>query len=259
MIFHSFVRLFLIALAIFVPATNFFGHAAETNQPPSAEMEFNQANPKMIWSETTNFITGNPFSSAGNILIPMSTSLSLGFNARDGLIILTGKPLKVSSPPSYLYVFTHSHRVFAGVPPFNQSVILSMTDSNGISLPKTVKGLDLGQPLTLKPKTDWFLWAGNNRNPWLIDFNTAPHQLITLGNYSWHTNSEQIANSPGNKWNVWWLGHVIEPAEYFSIKVPGLYKLTIAVRLYVVNTNTYLKPITLPPVTVPVRVENGGE
>lgn len=48
----------------------------------------------------------------------------------------------------------------------------------------------------------------------------------------------------------------LDPTRYFRIKQPGLYRLTVTQRIYIVDTNTYLKAITLPPVTVAVRVEN---
>lgn len=238
--------LVVIALAIFAAIGNLTGSATDSNGVPNAETVFNRANPKMIWGETTNFVTGDPFSSSGNTLKSLPTSLRVGLDVRDGAIILSGQPLRVSSPPEYLYVFTRSIRVWAGVPPFNQAVILSMTDSNSVPVPKTAKGLALGQSPTLKPETMWIHWGMNNRNPWLEVFNTAPCSIMTFGRYTWHTNNER---------NVRWLGRAIEPTEYFSIKNPGLYKLIVTLRLYVVDTNTYLKPITLPPVTVPVRVE----
>jgi hypothetical protein len=48
----------------------------------------------------------------------------------------------------------------------------------------------------------------------------------------------------------------LDPTKYFKITKQGLYKLTVTQRLYVMDTNTYLKAITLPPVSVKVRVEN---
>lgn len=217
-----------------------------TNALSKYEMQLNLANPKMIYGEATNFIRGdvNAGLSAGGILRPLLTSLRVGIDARNsgnsnGLIILSGTPLAVLCPAD-LYVFSaleSPHWIWVGVPPFNESVMLSMTDSNNVQVPMTPNGLALGRPLALRQKTTWSHWGGNNRHPWFI----APYWLLTIG-----TRQEKYAG-PRH--------FIVDPTQYFAINSPGSYELTITVRLYIVDTNTYLKPITLPPVTVPVRVK----
>lgn len=235
----------LVIIAIFATVGNLTCIAMGSNEVTNAAMELMRANPKIVWGETTNFVTGNIYT---NFIVkplkPLPTSLRAGIDARDGVIILSGQPLKVSNPAGF-HVFTDSIQAWAGIPPFNESVILSMTDSNGMPVPKTVKGLALGQALTLKPETRWMTWDMNNRNPWFKIYSTADFELMKIG-----TGQEKYA-SPGY--------FVVNPTQYFSIKTPGLYKLTVTLRLYVVDTNTYLKSITLPPVTVPVRLEGDGE
>lgn len=236
----SFPNLVVFAFVVMSSLTSFISHGAEsTNQLNSAEATFNRANPKMIWAGATNFIGGNPFSPGGNTLAPLSLSLRAGLDVKDGVIVLSGKPFKILYPAD-IHIFTDSLQAWVGVPPFNQSVILSMSDSNNVPLSKTAKGDSLGQPLTLKPKTTWFDWTANNRNPSFKVFREASYELMTIG---------VPQNVTGQYFKL------DDPAEYFLIKSPGLYRLTIAFRLYVVDTNAYLKPLTLPPLVVPVRVE----
>ena len=47
----------------------------------------------------------------------------------------------------------------------------------------------------------------------------------------------------------------LDPTAYFVLEEPGLYRLTIAQRLYVADTNSCVKAITLPPVAVNVSVQ----
>jgi hypothetical protein len=143
--------------------------------------------------------------------------------------------------PTVLYLFTDATDLWIGIPPFNESVIVSMTDSNGVPVPKTPKGSALGQPLTLKPETTLFRWGGNNRNPWVKVYSNAPCQVMTIGT--------GLEKELGPRYLL------LDPAQYFSIEHPGLYKLTVTLRLYVVETNNFLKPITVPPVAVDLRIE----
>jgi hypothetical protein len=201
-----------------------------------------RANPKMAWGKVTNLVIGDTGFSGlvPKTLTPLTASLRAGINARDGVVVVSGQPLKVQRPTELL-LFTESTQVWLGLPPFNESGIVSMTDSNGIPVPKTPKGLALGQPLKLMPQTTWIRWGGNNRNPWVKIFRTASREIMTIG-----SGMEKLSST----------GYlVLDPTQYFSIEKPGLYKLTVSLRLYAVDTNTFLKPITLPPVSVDVRVE----
>lgn len=228
-------RSFVTWLVVCAGLSNAIANNGNTNYESSAEAKFRRAKPRMIWGQTTNFIGGEP----GNNLMPLSLSLRAGVDAREGVVVLSGQPLKTLNYAT-LNVFTDSPQVWVGVPPFHESVILSMTGSNGVAVPKTAKGASLGQPLTLKPATTWFRWAGNRRNPWFKVYSTEGSiEMIILAD------QEKYATHGF---------FVVDPTEYFSIKNPGLYQLTVTLRLYVVDTNAYLKPITLPPVTVPMHV-----
>lgn len=244
--FNSFMSSVVIMLVMFCGVGNPSCRAVDSNGFSNAAMEFNRANPKMLWGETTNFVGGTPFSSSVTNSKPLPKTLRVGLNARDGMIILSGHPLKIVHPAD-LYVFTDSIDIWLGIPPFNERAIVSMADSNGVPVPKTDKGFLLGQPLTLKPKTTAFDWGGNNRNPWIKVFSIAPYGIMTI-------DTRQKGKSSPNDF-----GFVFDPTRYFSIKKPGVYQLTLAIRLYVVDTNRYLTPITLPPVNLPVRVEGDSD
>lgn len=247
-------KTFIVALAIFAAAGGCICSAAEINQSESTEAKFSRENPGIIWGDTTNFLTGDIYTNViATPLSPRPTSLRLAIASEnpDSTIVLSGQALKASTPQEYLYIFTQCPRVWVGVPPFNESVTLSMTDTNGTLLPKTLRGFSLGEPVSLKSKITWLDWGMNNRNPWFKVFDEAPYPLMFFGKSGGATNTS-------DEQNVRWLGRAIEPAEYFSISDPGLYTLTISVRLYVIDTNMYLKPITLPPVSVNVRVEKGN-
>ena len=232
----------VIVLAMSAEIGSFISRAEDTNGAPNDATNFMRANPKMAWGEKTNVVVGDTGFSGGigNTLTPLTVELWAGIDARDGVIVLSGQPSKVVRPTD-LHLFTGATQVWIGIPPFNESVTASMTDSNGAPVPKTVKGLALGQPLTLKPETTWTRWGGNNRNPWAKVYNIASRQVLTIG-----TGLEKLTSS----------GYlVLDPGQYFSIQNPGIYKLTVTLRLYVVETNMFLKPITLPPVSVDVRVQ----
>ncbi len=225
--------------------------AAETNQVSPAEKEFNDANPKMLWGALTNFPASESVSS-GQPVPQLSLTLRAGVNAKGGVAILPDKAKKLLPPNADIHIFTRSPNVWAGVPPFNESVILSMVDSNGVSVPRTTEGLALGKPLALPPKTTKFWWSGNNRHEWFRVLSTAPVQILAIGRDT--PEVKKLRPDPPEH-SARWMGMAIDPRRYFSIKKPGLYELSLTLRLYVIDTNTYLKPITLPTVSIPVFVE----
>lgn len=233
----------LLTVAAFTILGDISGEARDiTNIIGSLEDQLEAAYPKMVFGGTTNFVRGDVNDHiVAHALKPLATSIRAEIGAKDGIIHLSGQPLKVVKP-AHLYVVRASrspHWIWVGVPPFKQSVNLSMTNAGGLPVERTTEGADLGQPLTLQTGTAWIKWGGNNRNPWFV----VPHELIKFA-------SGLEKNASGNYF-------VVDPTRYFSIKAPGVYKMTVTLRLYVVGTNTYLRPITLPPVTVPVRVETG--
>ena len=237
----------LIALWLAAFVMNAACGAAEINQVSPAEKEFNDANPKMLWGNLTNFSASESVSS-GQPVPQLSLSLRAGVNVKGGVAILPDKTTKLLPPNADIYVFTRSPNVWAGVPPFNESVILSMVDSNGASIPKTKEGLALGKPLTLPPKTTKSWWIRNNRRGWLRVLSEAPYLVLMIGTDT--PEAKKLRPDPPEH-SARWMGMAIDPRRYFSIDKPGRYDLTVTLRLYVIDTNTFLKPITLPPVSIP--------
>lgn len=191
--------------------------------------------PAMIWGKTTNIMVADTFVSGiiGTLnLIPVSVRAGIGVPNSNGAIILSLHD-KVIYP-----AFTGYELVSAGVsnkfigfflPKRGEQFVLTMTDSNGVAVPKTKEGSDIGKPDSLKPKTSYhliFLKRG-------YDYFSSP---MRLGIDDLHLNQ-------------------LDPTKYFHLEKSGTYKLTFVQRLYVVDTNSYLKAVTLPPVTVDVRVE----
>jgi hypothetical protein len=108
------------------------------------------------------------------------------------------------------------------LPPENERLGITLNDASGASVPKTADGLALTLP-TLGGRR-WEDWDKDKR------------ECISLLAH------QDVEAYPFN------------PANYFAIKEPGLYNLTLVQRLYVIDTNNLLKAIDLPPVSIRVRV-----
>lgn len=72
-----------------------------TNRITDDQQRYTISNPKMIWGEVTNFIRGDL--SGGSLL----TSLRSGIDVSNGIITLSGKPLRLLHP-TRLYIENHS-------------------------------------------------------------------------------------------------------------------------------------------------------
>lgn len=135
--------------------------------------------------------------------------------------------------------------VFAFMPPVSERFEIAMTDKNGRPVPKTPAGLALGQPPTLKPNTKWFRFARNNHTRFgLLPKQVDEVELSDPAGPGVSLTPENVAKTRG-----------LDPTAYFVLEEPGLYRLTVAQRLYVADTNLCLKVVTLPPVSVDVRVQ----
>jgi len=216
-----------------------------TNAFSSDQTRYTITNPKMIWGEVTNFLRGDL---SGNCL---PTSLRSGIDVSGGVIVLSGKPLRPQHP-ARLFLQNYSgpafwtfptkydqgvaissipttNWVFAYMPPASHSLAMSMTDSNDTPVSKTPLGSSTGQQPALRPKTVWYRFEKNNHGR----FGLLPKEV-----------QEITELSP------------LDPARYFALEVPGLYKLTLALRIFVMDTNSYVRTVTLPQVDVDVLVEN---
>jgi hypothetical protein len=245
----SIIKFAAIVLAIFFlgksPACN---GTESTNEFPSDEAEYNNANPKVIWGEATNFLRGDHM--GGN---PVPTSLRSTIDVSNGVIMLSGHPLKVMHP-AHLYIENSSatNIALACMPPVNERFVLTMTDANGVPVPKTPEGQALGQFSSLKPNTRWIdlprVGTGIKGT-----FGIFPKQLFQMAfsdkiGAGISIPSQEVAKM-----------FELDPTKYFIIQKPGLYKLAVIPRLYMEDTNTYLKIITLPPVTMDVLVEKDSK
>ena len=236
-----------------------YGGTELTNQFPSNESEFNNTNPTIIWGGTTNFLRGSHFGGK-----PLSTSLRSVINASNGVIILSGRPLRVVQP-ACLYVenirgqlcytsttnlyMPMTNVVFAYMPPINERLVLSMTDTNGAPVPKTPEGLLLGQPLSLKPKTRWddLPRVGTGQ---IGAFSIFPKQLFQVPFSDKNRTGVSLTDQEVKR------DFELDPTRYFIVVKSGLYKLAVVQCFYVEDTNAYLSPITLPALNVNVRIDN---
>ncbi len=134
------------------------------------------------------------------------------------------------------------------MPPVNERFVLSLTDSDGEPVPKTPEGQALNRPPSLKPNTRWTdLPRAGTTQPGT--FGLFPKELFKMAFSDKIGAGVSIPNEEVKKM------FELDPTNYFLLQKPGRYKLTVIQRLYLEDTNTYLKIISLPPVAVVVRVE----
>jgi hypothetical protein len=236
---------FKAAFTILFLAGTLTCHAADPHrQIPHGKELFTVPESQMTWGETTNFMRADP----GGKFMP--TTLKVGIRATNSMIVLSGQPLKLVYPASVYIksvlgrpVWTYPETNVGGVPSRNvdssnwvsfmylplenDRLAVEMTDADGKPVPKTSEGAGLGQT-GLPAKVYWRHWGRYGYHG--VDL--LPHEDHEL--------------------------YPLDPTKYFMIENPGLYKLTLVQRLYVVDTNTYLKAITLPPVTVDVKVADSA-
>ena len=238
-----------------------YAYSAEpTIALPNDEELYNKANPKMIWGEPTNFFRAD-FAGRG----PLLTSLRSALDVSNGAILLSGHPLRPRHPVHILIenfigssscesptkfnqgVPTFSEDptnvVNAFMPVFNDRLALNMTDSRGAPVLRTHEGMLLNQTPDFKQNTPWREFKKRG-------FGIFPKQLSAMPISDKAGSAASIL--PGAAAAMWEL----DPTKYFLLNKPGLYTLTLVQRVYVIDTNEFLKVITLPPVAVPVSVES---
>ena len=218
-------------------------------------------NPPVIWGGETNFLRGAMATGQ-----PLETSIRVGIQVVGGEIVLSGQPLKLNHPAYIGLENLHTNAypkpddlintgvvpandvIWMDLPPAKERLQLSMTDSSGVDVPKTPEGLSLGQPFSLKPKAGWsqFQPQGTGRRG-MMALMPVPG-LSSCGVDDW-PNATFPSQEDLER------GKELDPSRYFILTNMGLYKLTATLSIYVEDTNTCLKAVTLPPVTVDVRVE----
>ena len=180
---------------------------------------------RMLWGEITNVIVGNDrISGTFSNLPPVNALFRSGIEASNGLISVSlTKNVAVSK--SYMAIENvTTNLIIVFLPEYNQRFSVVLTDTNGASVERTSEGHSVGQTPNVNP---------------------------IIG--------ESQARRNGYHLLPLWPNDIFEqeinPLRYFVLKEPGDYKLTLTQRLYVEDTNTFLKVITLPPISVDVRVE----
>jgi hypothetical protein len=194
---------------------------------------------QMVWGATTNLQVRAPFDT-----VPVS--FKAGIRSSNGIIVLSGSPPKLLAPVSvYLEnvygrpfwttpattnngVITHEtgkseYVGFIFLPSENERLAIEMRNADGIAVPKTRAGVKLAFPKLGGHK--WGHWDKDGRQGLAL----LSHQDVEL--------------------------YPFDPATYFAIEKPGVYKLRLVQHLYIIGDNRLLEPISLPPVTVELKVE----
>jgi hypothetical protein len=222
-----------------------------TNRIPSDEVRYNEANPQMIWGDATNFLGAEIHGR------PLQAALRSGISVSNGIITLSGHPLEVVSPARFCFDHCsgplfwpatnegHGYAIHLDItnyvngylPSLNERFDMVMTNADGAPVPKTPEGRRFGRSLSLEPNAMWPVNSVAHQG-----FDLLPRGVLPV------PFSEFNQGIPGE--------NDLDPTKYFKVVKRGLYKLTITQRVYIFGTNNYVKAITLPPVTVPVRVQN---
>lgn len=246
---------------LLISATAVFGlfraSGEDLSTRASDETLYRRANPQMAWGAVTNFARTEPWATN------LPTSMRLALDVRsEGIIILSGQPLKPEKPARLLIlnatgplsrlvnndtVNVDTNAVSVYLPPVQQRIELSMTDSEGAPVARTREGARLGAPLALREGTPFHESTREMKRKRLFKagvFSRAFTDVPFADEYAPSMTARETSETMQ-----------FDPTKYFVIKEPGLYKLTATVRFYVHGTNDLLQPIVLPPVEVDVRVE----
>lgn len=127
------------------------------------------------------------------------------------------------------------------LPRANEQFDVSLYDSGGKEVPKTVLGRQQGQPLSMDgqdPRKTQGAWNELN---------------VFLGGHSVRRSTLRPVFLSEKDATVLCRLNV---NDYFEIKSPGKYRLTYQQRLYRRNTNSTLTGITMPMVTVPLDISH---
>ena len=170
---------------------------------------------------------------AGIIWGSQSNSLRAGLYCPEGVVRIDANSGKALSQDSLAIGNVSTNKVFFFWLQPDQRDDFIVTDSQGKVVPKTPRGESLWRPIDKGKST---LAAGWSRKGYVL-FSLRPgdHSL-----YDWATDRGKSVFSLGN---------------YFCLTNPGDYRLTRHAWVCFRQTNGVLKPVELPPVTVPVRVE----
>jgi len=230
-----------------------------TNSFPNDEAAYNMSRPRMIWGQATNFETGN---SAGQLF---HTTLRSGLDSANGEMLFSiGGNLCLNStrlclencfaPSSPIQgtnlggvmTFTVPLTNWTDVylPPVGERLVLSMTDTNNVPVQKTSRGVSMDAPSNLKSMTSVFSYERGDHQRLAI----LPGGIVDIPFFDRPRSTDFVSHHD----DIETLD--LNPGKYFILNQPGLFKLTVTQRLYIVDTNLYLEAVTLPPVSINVQV-----
>jgi hypothetical protein len=184
----------------------------------------------VFWGIATNIVVGETHvSGVIHGYDPKECILQVGICLSTNRIFYSNKS-KMFFPPIYevlLHSSTNSRNKYIPVylPNLNEQFDINIVDQNGSNIKKTLGGISIGKSDTLAKSVSHNL----ARKYGYKSFPLWPNQTNVLREIS--------------------IGNM------FSIKTPGSYKMLFTQRVYIVNTNTFLKAITLPSVSVNIEVD----
>lgn len=191
---------------------------------------------RIIAGETTNIMVGDAYVS-GVIhklsLVPISLRAVIGIFGNETNITISLHKKNAVTPVARGYELIQNSPgatnkvIVTFLPRLGEQFELTMTDAHGVVVPKTSLAETIGKSDSLKPNT--------------------PAGMARRNNYFY---IPQWADLPDSHWES------LDPTKYFALEKPGAYKLVFVQRIYVEDEKTCLKSITLPAVTVNVRVED---
>jgi hypothetical protein len=121
----------------------------------------------------------------------------------------------------------------------SQRLQMELLDATGAAVPKTPAGKEFDRGSDVPPNTPARMWQ---KKGLMAENARAGKDAI----YGWSSSTDP--------------DHRLDLAESlsscFDLKHPGLYTLVTRQRIYVTDTNGFLKPVLFPPVKVPVLVED---
>ena len=154
-----------------------------------------------------------------------TNSFRSGVYCENRRIVLNYPKMEMAQEAYLVLGNTSSNKMYYFAPKYGQSFGMEMTDVNGLVLPKTDKGKTTGQPLQLNPGTLARYWKKEGYHGGVL----SPNENLIL-----------------EKFNL---------VEYFRLDKQGTYKLKISQSILIADTNHFLKPLSLPLVTINVMVE----
>jgi hypothetical protein len=171
-----------------------------------------------------------------------TNGLCAGISCRGPEILVSIRPPTVLNLPTLeLTNLTPNSIRFFWPPPWQRDEI-AILDASGLPVPRTERGKLLGKPL---PKQIGIRAIDAQRQQYYLE-QLGPHSeldyQVVVGQYSQGTNKPPVHET------------TLDLTRFFALTNPGCYTLTRQARVCFSDTNNVLRLVTLPAVTVPLRV-----